>query len=371
MNMTFGIAYFWLYNYQNFQFLKGDNMNILGIKERALEIEQLGMLPKDILETIYEQQLFKLFIAKELGGKDLDLIEGIKVFQHMSALDGNFGWLVTIGTGGNMFIPTLNQEMGEEIFSPCDAVIAGSGYPTGIAEKNDQGYIVTGQWKFCSGADYATTFTMNCFIKEDGMMTDKMISCAVSREQVEIVNDWQAMGLKATASHTIRVQDVWIPYDKTFQLGTSKNNYGNVVHSFPFGTFAEASFLSVCLGITENFLEEASTLINQKNKLSHRTERIGAMQFLYMQQQKRFKQIEEQFYSMLTNYWQKHKQEGQLTDYELQEFTQMSKESAAVCVDIANNMIRSLGMDAIIETATINRIWRNLCTAAQHGFLTP
>ncbi|WP_229388117.1 hypothetical protein [Lysinibacillus sphaericus] len=49
----------------------------------------------------------------------------------------------------------------------------------------------------------------------------------------------------------------------------------------------------------------------------------------------------------------------------------MSKDSAAVCVDIANNIIRSLGMDAIIETATINRIWRNLCTAAQHGFLTP
>lgn len=367
----FGIAYFWLYRYQNFQFLKGDIMNIVEIKKRALEIEQLGKLPQEILEIIYEQRLFKLFIAKELGGKDLDLLEGIKVFQRMSAIDGNFGWLVTIGTGGNMFVPTFKQEIAEEIFSPSDAVIAGSGYPTGTAVKMDSGYSVTGQWKYCSGADYATTFTMNCFIKEDGMLTDKIISCAVSREQVEIINDWQAMGLKATASHTIRVQDVWIPFDQTFQLGICKNNYDNAVYRFPFGTFAEASFLSVCLGITENFLEEAATVIERKNKESHRTERIGALQFLYMQQLKRFRQIEEQFYAMLTIYWQKHKQEVELTEQEYQQFTEMSKESAADCVDIANNIIRSLGMDAIIETATINRIWRNLCTAAQHGFLTP
>lgn len=114
-------------------------MNILEVKERALEIEQLGKLPQDILDIIYEQQLFKLFIAKELGGKDLDLLEGIKVFQRMSAIDGNFGWLVTIGTGGNLFIPTLTQEIGEKIFSPNDAVIAGSGYPTGTAVKMADG----------------------------------------------------------------------------------------------------------------------------------------------------------------------------------------------------------------------------------------
>jgi len=66
-------------------------MNLLHIKERGLEIEQLGHLPKDILEAIYEQKLFKLFTPKELGGKDLNLMEGMKVFQEMSALDGNLG----------------------------------------------------------------------------------------------------------------------------------------------------------------------------------------------------------------------------------------------------------------------------------------
>lgn len=48
-----------------------------------------------------------------------------------------------------------------------------------------------------------------------------------------------------------------------------------------------------------------------------------------------------------------------------------NKDIAAACLEIANNLIRSLGMDAITETSMINRIWRNLYTAAQHGFLTP
>ena len=346
-------------------------MNILQIKERGLEIECLGRLPEDVLELIYEHQLFKLFTAKELGGKDLDLLEGIKVFQKMSVLDGNFGWLVTIGTGGNAFIPTLNKEVCEKIFLPRNAVIAGSGYPSGIAVKIDGGYRVTGQWKYCSGADYATTFTMNCFVENEGIRTDKIISCSVNCDQVEVLNDWRAMGLKATASHTIRVQDVWVPEEETFQLGIIKNKYGSAVHSFPFGAFAEASFLSVCLGITENFLEETAILVKQRNNDPSRTERMGAIQFLLMQQQKNFRQLEEQFYSLLNEYWQKHKEGHELTDEELQQFSRMSKDIAAACVDIANSLIRRLGMDAIMETSSINRIWRNLYTAAHHSFLTP
>lgn len=346
-------------------------MKIVQIKERGLEIEELGRLPEDVLEVIYEHQLFKLFTAKELGGKDLDLLEGMKVFQQMSALDGNFGWLVTIGTGGNAFIPTLNQAACEKIYSPRNAVIAGSGYPTGTAKKMDGGYSVTGQWKYCSGADYATTFTMNCFVEHDGVRTDEIISCSVERDQVEVLNDWRAMGLKATASHTIRVQNTWVPQEATFQLGTIKNKYESAVHSFPFGTFAEASFLSVCLGITENFLEETSILVKQRNHDPNRTERMGALQFLLMQQQKHFKQLEKQFYSILNGYWQKHQEGHKLAEEELQQFSRLSKDIAAACVDIANNLIRRLGMDAITETSSINRIWRNLYTAAQHGFLTP
>lgn len=346
-------------------------MNILQIKDRGLEIEELGKLPEDILELIYEHQLFKLFTAKELGGKDLDLLEGIKVFQQMSALDGNFGWLVTIGTGGNVFIPTLNKEVVEKMFSPRNAVIAGSGYPTGVAEKIDGGYRVTGQWKYCSGSNYATTFTMNCVVEDEGNRTDEIISCSVYRDQVEILNDWRAMGLKATASHTIRVQNVWVPQEETFQLGIIKNNFGSTVHSFPFGAFAEASFLSVCLGITENFLEESSILVKQRKHDPSRTERMGATQFLLMQQQKNFRQLEERYYLLLNEYWQKHKEGHKLTEEQLQQFSRISKDSTAACVDIANSLIRRLGMDAITETSSINRIWRNLYTAAQHSFLTP
>ncbi|AVK86858.1 acyl-CoA dehydrogenase [Lysinibacillus sp. B2A1] len=346
-------------------------MNLLHIKERGLEIEQLGQLPIDILEAIYEQKLFKLFTPKELGGKELNLLEGMKVFQQMSALDGNLGWLVTIGTGGNAFIPTFNQEVCKKIFSPRNAVIAGSGYPTGIAVQMEGGYRVSGQWKYCSGADYATTFTMNCFVEHEGIRTDQIISCSVEREHVEIFHDWRAMGLKATASHTISIQNAWVPQEATFQLGAIHNNYGSFVHSFPFGTFAEASFLSVCLGITENFLEQTSIMIKQKSNEPSRAERMGTLHALLIQKQQNFNQLEEQFYAKLTQYWEKHKAGQELADLELQEFSQMSKDSAATCIDIANSFIRNFGMEAITETSSINRIWRNLYTAAQHGFLTP
>lgn len=87
-----------------------------------------------------------------------------------------------------------------------------------------------------------------------------------------------------------------------------------------------------------------------------------------MQQQKSFRQLEEKFYARLNEYWQKHKEGHELTEEELQLFSRMSKDIAASCVDIANSLIRRFGMDAITETSSINRIWRNLYTAAQHSF---
>ncbi|MEB3102933.1 hypothetical protein [Ferviditalea candida] len=81
----------------------------------------------------------------------------------------------------------------------------------------DGGYKVSGQWKYCSGSTHATLFTANCVLEEasgtEDLSSGELSSAQVIRsliflpEQVRIVKDWNAFGMKATASYSIAVED--------------------------------------------------------------------------------------------------------------------------------------------------------------------
>lgn len=344
------------------------------IKSSSDKIERLGTLPEDILQIIYDHKLFKLFVPNELGGKDLELPEALKVFQEASSIDGSFGWLVTIGSGGNMFIPCFDKNVCEALFRPANAVIAGSGYPTGTAVKIGDVYQVSGEWKYCSGSEYASFFTANCLVKENGSAAaDHIISCILMPEDVKIIQDWDAFGLKGTGSHSIKADTVKIPESRTFTLLQHKNSYGGLVHSFPFLPFSEASFTAVCLGIGQDFLRETKVSSSRKKEIwsTHHEERYENVTNLIEEQAKLFQEKEEVFYTLIEELWHKHKANNELTQQDLQEFTQFCKSCVNVLIDGANSLIRYFGMEAVKESSTLNRIWRNLYTAGQHGFLTP
>ncbi|CAM5215010.1 Alkylation response protein AidB-like acyl-CoA dehydrogenase OS=Ureibacillus acetophenoni OX=614649 GN=SAMN05877842_105193 PE=4 SV=1 [Ureibacillus acetophenoni] len=320
---------------------------------------------EDLLELIYEQKLFKVFTPMALDGLSLSLVDGLKVFQRVGAVDGNVGWAVTIGSGGNMFIPLFDQRVCEERFSYKEAVIAGSG-KFGTAERVNGGYIISGTWKYCSGSDYATLFTMNCRLAN----SEEIVTCSVSRETVEIIPDWNAMGLRATSSHSMKLSNVFVKDEETFKFDHFQNQYELPVHSFPFITFSEASFFSLCLGLTEQFLSEAAEILERKK------DHLGLERYQYVMEQcsqhkSKLENIEERFFSLVSTYWQKHNQGKKLDETDLATFTAFCKEHSTEILMSSHSLIRYFGMDGIMENSPLNRAWRNLCTASQHMFLTP
>lgn len=109
------------------------------IRSEHKQFDKTKQISSNILELIYNQKLFKLFVPKSLGGKLLDLPSAVDIFQEASRIDGNFGWIVTIGSGGGMFMPNLKEDAATPFYSPRNAVIAGSGFPAGTAEPTDKG----------------------------------------------------------------------------------------------------------------------------------------------------------------------------------------------------------------------------------------
>ncbi|WP_204553095.1 acyl-CoA dehydrogenase [Bacillus ectoiniformans] len=335
------------------------------IREASAWIEVSGSLPDEILDYIYKTKLFKLFVPKSLNGLEMSLPDGLYECQKASSMDGSFGWLVTIGSGGGMFVPYFHSQTADELFSPSEAVIAGSGSPSGVAEPIAGGFLVSGEWKYCSGANHATMVTANCLIKGK---TDDMLAMIFLPEEVEIKEDWQAFGLKGTGSHTVMVKDIFVPTERTFSIFKRENAFGYEVHSFPFQQFSEASFTAVCLGIGEHFLEEAETIYKEKRAKNPTVTLISdplkkAMENHHL--------LEGQFYLMVKQMWEKHTSGSALSEDDLAKMTGTCLHTVQAVIDSANQLLRHLGMEAIMETSTINRIWRDLLTCGQHEFLKP
>ncbi|MDI4648556.1 acyl-CoA dehydrogenase family protein [Cohnella hashimotonis] len=380
---------------------KGITESLLAqVGEVAAVIERDGRLPPEILERIYEERLFKLFVPDELGGRMTPLPEAARIFEQAAYADGSFGWLVTIGSGGGFFAATLPEETAGTLFADRRAVIAGSGHPTGVAKAVPGGYQVSGSWKYCSGAGYASFYTANCIVKRNGNaerpedndagaatasdtgagagadtragapQAPEIRSFAFLPEQVEIVRDWNAMGLRATESHTIRVADAFVPEARTFDI-VSEPRYEDPIYRYPFLPFAQVSFAAVVLGLGRRFLDEAAALADAKRVEWDRAYagRYGRASDAIAGRRRLLAAAADRFNGETESSWRTFADTRVLPDEEVRRVGDACVEVARSAVAAAHEIWPKLGMTALMQREAVNRVWRDLHTAAQHGVL--
>lgn len=344
------------------------------VEPLSIEMERRKKLDRSLLEAIYEHRWFKLFVPEECGGRMTALPEAVQIFEEAARLDGNLGWLVAIGAGGGMFAGFMEPDTARTLFTPREAVIAGSGVPSGVARKTEGGYIVTGEWKYCSGASYATVFTAYCRIAGGEQAADgqpAVRACVFLPHQVEIIPDWNAVGLKATESHTIRVREAFVPDRMTFDLTERKGWDEHAIFRYPFEPFAVASFAAVVLGIARHFLEEAAVWAERNRHIwnaaiPHRhsfvLDKIALLEGQLGMAREKYRQA-------VRESWALTEKGAALTAEEGERVSRIGKQAARTAAACVQDLFPYLGMPAIMEDTLLNLIWRDLVTAAQHALL--
>ncbi|MCW3126365.1 MAG: hydroxylase [Bacteroidetes bacterium] len=336
------------------------------VRGQSRDAEINGRISHTVLDMIYTERLFKLFVPDRMNGRMMDLADAVKLFEEASYIDGSFGWLVTIGSGGGYFSGIFEKDVSQRLFTLADAVIAGSGFIGGSAKKTSGGYQVSGSWKYCSGADFATIFTANCLL-EDGAIR----SFIFTPDQVTVHMDWDAFGMKATGSHTISVQDVYVPEEMTFDISNGRRSDDAPIFAYPFIPFAEASFAAVNIGVCKHFIEEARESIKIYNKpndaaMMHRYTLVSQ---IIREQEQILNADAERFHKTVEVSWQLTTPRHLVSDAVYTEVDRGSKKASATALDCAHHIYRYLGLAVVMESSTLNRCWRDLHTASQHVLL--
>lgn len=145
----------------------------------------------------------------------------------------------------------------------------------GSSKKVDGGYIINCRKSFCSGAPIANVAVMSCAF-DDGVKEQVIhFSVPLNTEGVEIMSDWNAMGMRGTGSSSINFKDVFVP-DEKITLTRERGKWHPVWDTI--STFAFPVFISPYAGIVEAIAKKTIALVGKKgNHESHALHNLGEM----------------------------------------------------------------------------------------------
>jgi len=124
--------------------------------------------------------------------------------------------------------------------------------------------LINGRWTFATGAPHLSHFTLNAVVTEnDQPVLDEngkelIRSFIIPKDQVEIIADWNAMGMQATGTFSFTVDDVLVDANHSFIYNEFYTDA--VLDRIPFRIFADLTLLVNYLGMAEHFLNEAEKI---------------------------------------------------------------------------------------------------------------
>ena len=311
----------------------------------------------EVLKWIAKENLWNIWVPKQFGGLEYSFTEGLEKLQSLARTDGSLGWTVTLCSGANYFIGNLQPETANEIFAQ-PAILGGSGGMFGTAEKVGKQYKLNGTWRYATGAPYLTHFTLNAKIVEKGEEqtnedgTPKFLSFVIPASDVSIIEDWNTMGLKASATHSFEVKDVLI--DERFSFVYNNFYLEQPIFKIHFSVFADLTLWVNYIGMAEHFMEEAPALdMVQWRDLKDTIEEANSRAYKFAEQ------IE-----VVTV------QEGAISESLIAEVHQMASESVQELSKAMIALFPHLGVNASREDHVLNQIFRDYFTATQHHIFT-
>jgi alkylation response protein AidB-like acyl-CoA dehydrogenase len=349
------------------------------IRNYTFETEAAGSLPKNVLDIAYDQQWFQLLVPKAFGGKELALPETVRLFEAITWVDANVGWCINLGAGANMFSGYLEEAVSNSIFNSAQTCCAGSGAISGKANKTQDGYMLTGRWKYASGANHATHFTANAYlldengntIMEDGMPVFR--SFIIPADKIINHKNWNAIGLCATSSNDFEAINVFVPVEHTFTLLKPSAFAQGPVYRFPFYMMAVVNMTCMITGIALHFLDLYEELAATKKPLHSdlllKDNPVAVS--IYEQAANNFHNARNVMYEQLESVWKQYEQGQEADEESLNNLKRTNNHAARASRELINALFPLCGMNIVSPQSELNKVWRDAAVASQHYLLSP
>jgi indole-3-acetate monooxygenase len=243
------------------------------IRAHSEEAERERRLSQPVLKALQETGLLRMAAPRSLGGLETDPVTRALVVEEIGRHDSAAAWTLENPLDWAFNCCRLPDEGAEEIYSGgVDILIAGQfGRPL-HATSTDGGYRISGRAPFVSNCYDADWMLSTVLVDEDsaaGEPEERMVY--FPREECEIIDTWDVMGMRGTGSNDISVTDVYVPKSRTFPMVPDfepGSHYQGPLYRLPLAGVLATGIPTPMLGVARRALDEVTDLARTKTPVA-------------------------------------------------------------------------------------------------------
>jgi alkylation response protein AidB-like acyl-CoA dehydrogenase len=181
------------------------------IAERASAAAAARQLPGETVAEYRAAGILRILQPRRFGGMQGRFSLFSRIVEELTYGCASSAWVYAVLAEHQWIIAQYPEQAQLDVWGEDPEAVASSSLaPREAARRVPGGWRLSGRYPFSSGCDYAQWAIIGAFLGEKGDPRG-VAYLLVPLAEVEIVDDWQVLGLAGTGSRSLALDDVFVP----------------------------------------------------------------------------------------------------------------------------------------------------------------
>lgn len=235
-------------------------------------IEETRRIPEPLLTGLHDARLFRMLLPRAFDGDQVEPGTYLLALEELARHDGSVAWNIFVGNSSALIAAFLEPETARTIYADPRTVVAWGPPNEETVRAVPGGYQVNGRWDFASGSRQANWMGVHCQVVEpDGSLRlndagrKTIRSLLFPADQATLLDTWDTVGLRGTASDSYTVKDIFVPeaFSSTREDPSLRREKGPL-YAFPQQGLYAVGVAGVGLGLARAMLDDLVALTGEK-----------------------------------------------------------------------------------------------------------
>ncbi|MEV0667863.1 acyl-CoA dehydrogenase family protein [Actinomadura luteofluorescens] len=227
--------------------------------DHADEADRTGRLNDEAVAAVAATALPRHFVPARWGGAESTFRELTAAVVRLGEACASTAWCAAMLAYTGRFAAHLPVEGQRDLWDGTPGALLVPGLvPAGSAEETEGGFLLRGRWRYVSGVEFADW----AFISGPAGGGVEPRFFAVPRADFTFEPTWNAVGMRATGSHTLVVDEAFVPAHRTalFKevMGGLNHTSQAPQHNVPLPAVGGLTCISALVGAARGALASAT-----------------------------------------------------------------------------------------------------------------
>lgn len=246
--------------------------------------DELAELAPEVVQALRGSGFARHFIPVEYGGSGGGYRPFMRAVLPVAAACTSTGWLASLICSVGRIAACLPEAGRHALWATgpdgVDTVLAASLVPSGHARPVPGGHLLSGTWGFVSGIDLARWVLLVATVGDGSGPSAGAKVFTVPASQVEVLPSWHALGMRATASHSVTVTELFVPAELTADRAALEGGAGQAPNRTVTGLFFVTPMLGAGRGCLASWSAGIAHKLSVDGGFGSETERLSCQQTL-------------------------------------------------------------------------------------------